>query len=95
MQCENPTWLVLLIYVIIIALGIFLIYKLTKDRTKKVSTLRLFIQVVAVVAIFMGLIIGPFNVPAYLPLGPITARSTCLGLICWGTNFQMAFQFLF
>lgn len=86
MQWENPVWLVLLIYVIILALGIFLIYKLTKDRTRKVSTLRLFIQVAAVVAIFMGLLIGPFNVPAYLPLGP-SPRDNLLGSNLLGNQF--------
>jgi ferredoxin len=66
----NPVWLILLLYVVIAVLGVFVIYKLTKDRTKRVSSLRLFIQVAAVVAVFMGLIIGPFNVPLFQPLGP-------------------------
>ena len=53
---ENPTWLAVLILAVIVVLGIFLIYKLSKDKTKKVSNLRLFIQIIAVVAVFMGLI---------------------------------------
>jgi hypothetical protein len=69
MVAETPIAIALPIYVIIIAIGILLIYKLAKDRTKKVSSLRFFIQIVAVVAIFMGLIIGPFNQPRWLPLG--------------------------
>jgi ferredoxin len=43
---------------------------LVKNRTKKISTLRLFIQIAAVVGIFMGLLIGPFGAqPLLRPLG--------------------------
>ncbi len=72
MVAETPIVIALPVYVIIIAIGILLIYKLAKDRTKKVSSLRFFIQIVAVVAIFMGLILGPFNPPqsTFGPLGP-------------------------
>ncbi len=83
---ENPTWLVLLIFAIIVSLGIFLIYKLSKDKTKRVSTLRLFIQIVAVVAVFMGLILGPFNLPVFQPLGP-SPRDHLLGSNFLGTQF--------
>jgi ferredoxin-type protein NapH len=67
---EIPATYILPIYAIAIAVGIILIYKLTKDKTRKVSFLRLFIQVAAVFGLFMGLIIGPFNTPLFAPLGP-------------------------
>ena len=53
----------------IVVAGVAVILKLMKDKTKKISTLRLFIQIAAVVVIFMGLIIGPFGVPRWQPLG--------------------------
>ena len=67
MVWENSSSLVLLIYLAVVAVSVFLVLKLTK--TKKVSNLRFLIQIAAVTAIFMGLLIGPFNVPLYLPLG--------------------------
>jgi polyferredoxin len=67
---EIPATYVLPIYVIAVALGIILIYKLTKNKTRRVSSLRLFIQAVAVIGLFMGLFIGPFNQPLFAPLGP-------------------------
>ena len=62
---------ILFLYALIVAAGIILILKLSKDKTRKISTLRLFIQVVAVIAVFMGLLIGPFNQPGsvFAPLG--------------------------
>ncbi len=74
------------IYALIVAVGIILILKLSKDKTRKISTLRLFIQIVAVFAIFMGLIIGPFNTPAFLPLGN-SPRDNLLGANILGTQF--------
>ena len=41
---ETPVAIVLPAYVLAIAVGIILIYKLSKNKTRKVSTLRLFIQ---------------------------------------------------
>jgi ferredoxin-type protein NapH len=67
---EIPATFILPIYAIAIALGIILINKLTKNKTRKVSSLRLFIQVVAVIGLFMGLFIGPFNQQLFAPLGP-------------------------
>jgi ferredoxin-type protein NapH len=67
---ENSPLIVLPLYAIIVAIGIILIIKLSKDKTRKISSLRLFIQVAALIAIFMGLIIGPFNNPVFAPLGP-------------------------
>ena len=65
---------------------IFLILKFTKDKTKKVSNLRFFIQIVAVVAVFMGLIIGPFGLPQWLPLG-ISPRDRLIGADFFGSQF--------
>ena len=86
MPYSNPTWLVLLIFSIIVVLGIVLILKLSKDRTRKVSNLRLFIQIVAVVTVFMGLILGPFNTPLFQPLGP-SPRDHLLGSNFLGNQF--------
>ncbi|MFA5572103.1 MAG: 4Fe-4S binding protein [Candidatus Bathyarchaeia archaeon] len=57
------------IFVAIVVVGIVAILKLTKDKTRRVSHLRLFIQISAVFVIFMGLLIGPFNDPVWAPLG--------------------------
>jgi ferredoxin len=69
MSLENPVEIVLPVYILLVALGIFLIYRLAKDKTRKVSSLRLFIQTAALVVVFMGLILGPFNVAIFQPLG--------------------------
>jgi ferredoxin len=78
--------IILPVYVSIVALGIFLIYRLAKDKTRRVSSLRLFVQIAAVFAVFMGLIIGPFNVPLFQPLGS-SPRDRLIG-----TNF-LGYQF--
>jgi len=85
MSWENSPALVLPIYAVIVAVGIGVILKLTKDKTKRVSSLRLFIQTAAVVAIFMGLILGPFNLPLWQPLG-ITPRERLIGADLLGTQ---------
>jgi ferredoxin-type protein NapH len=69
MQWEIPNLVAVSIFTTIVVIGIILVLKLTKDRTKKVSSLRLFIQTAALFALFMGLIIGPFNQPRWQPLG--------------------------
>ncbi len=86
MPWENSPELILTAYAVIVAVGIAVILKLSKDKTRKISTLRLFVQIVAVVAIFMGLIIGPFNVERFVPLGP-TARDRLLGADFLGNQF--------
>jgi formate hydrogenlyase subunit 6/NADH:ubiquinone oxidoreductase subunit I len=83
---SNPAYIVLPVYALLIAVGIFLIYRFQKDRTKKVSTLRLYVQIAAVFAVFMGLILGPFNEPLYLPLGP-APRTALLGGNLLGNQF--------
>jgi ferredoxin-type protein NapH len=78
MPWENSPVIVLSVYALIVALGIIFILKLAKDKTKKISSLRLFIQTAAVVAIFIGLIIGPFDLPFWQPLG-ISPRDRLIG----------------
>jgi len=83
---ENSSILVGSVFSIIVLLGIFIILSLVKDRTKKVSTLRLFIQIAAVVVVFMGLILGPFNTPLWAPLGP-APRDRLVGTEFFGNQF--------
>ncbi len=79
---------IIVLYALIVAFGIFLILKLSKDKTRKISTLRLFIQVVAVIAVFMGLLIGPFNQPGsiFAPLG-VSPRDHLIGNNVLGNQF--------
>ena len=86
MPWENSPAIVLSAYALIVAVGIIVILKLSRDKTRKISTLRLFIQIAAVVAVFMGLIIGPFNQPLFLPLGP-APRDRLLGTDVLGNQF--------
>ena len=86
MPWENPSNIVLPIYAVIVLVGIYLIFKLAKDKTSKVSSLRIFIQIAAVFAVFMGLILGPFDIPLFQPLGP-SPRSLLLGGNLLGNQF--------
>jgi ferredoxin-type protein NapH len=86
MQWENSSIAVVVIYSALVLAGIFLVLKISKDKTNRVSSLRLFIQIAAVFALFMGLLIGPFNQPLWQPLGP-TPRDRLLGADFFG--FQM------
>jgi ferredoxin-type protein NapH len=86
MLWENSSVLVVAVYLAIALAGIVLILKLSKDKTRRASTLRLFIQVIAVVAVFMGLILGPFNTPFWQPLGP-APRDRLLGTEFFGNQF--------
>src|SRR4030043_778914 len=86
MQWENPSIAVASIYIIIVLVGIFLVIKLSKNKTKRVSSLRRFIQIASVFAVFMGLIIGPFNQPLWLPLGP-SPRDRLVGADLLGNQF--------
>ncbi|MCW4029233.1 MAG: 4Fe-4S binding protein [Candidatus Bathyarchaeota archaeon] len=83
---ENDPVIVLSLYALAVAVGVVLILKFSKDKTRKISTLRLFIQIAATIAIFMGLIIGPFNVPLFAPLGP-TPRDHLIGANILGNQF--------
>jgi ferredoxin-type protein NapH len=78
-------YVVLPLYFLIVAIGIVAILKLSKNKTRKVTTLRLFIQIAAIFAIFMGLILGPFNQPLWAPLGP-SPRDRLLGTNLLGTQ---------
>jgi ferredoxin-type protein NapH len=86
MVWENSPPLIVSIYSVIVLAGIFLVLKLSKDKTRNISSLRLFIQVAAVSAVFMGLILGPFNQPLWLPLGP-SPRDRLFGADLFGTQF--------
>ena len=91
MTWELPSNIVLPIFVAIIVVGIFLILKMTKDKTSKVSSLRLFIQITAVIAIFMGLVLGPFDTPLWRPMG-ISPRSLLVGSNFLGNQFPDGFS---
>ncbi len=86
MPWENPSVPVVLIFIAIVVIGVFLILKFSKNKTRKVSTLRLFIQIAAVFVVFMGLILGPFNLPLYRPLGP-SPRDRLIGAELFGNQF--------
>ncbi len=70
MVTENSPILVVSIFTLIVCLGVVLLLKFSKNKTRKISSLRFFIQIAAVFVVFMGLLIGPFNVPIFEPLGP-------------------------
>ncbi len=86
MPWENSPIIVLSVYAVIVAVGILIILKLAKDKTKKITSLRLFIQIAAVVVVFMGLILGPFNQPFWEPLGP-SPRDRLIGTDVLGNQF--------
>ncbi len=94
MSWQNDPTTIILAYALIVTVGIVLILKLSKDKTRKISTLRLFIQVVVVVAIFMGLLIGPFNQPTsiFYPLG-VSPRDHLIGGNFLGNQFPDGISF--
>jgi ferredoxin-type protein NapH len=83
---EYSSVLVISIFTAITLVGIFCILKFSKDKTRRVSTLRLFIQIIATVAVFMGLLIGPFNTALWAPLGP-APRDRLIGADLLGYQF--------
>ena len=89
---EVPIAIALPAYITAIAIGIILIYKFSKNKTRRVSTLRLFIQAVAVVGLFIGLFIGPFNTPRFAPLGP-APRDNLLAANLLGNQFPDGISF--
>jgi ferredoxin-type protein NapH len=91
MTVENSSILVIAAYAVITIMGIIIILRLSKDKTRKVSTLRFFVQVIAVVAVFMGLVLGPFNTLRYLPLGP-APRDRLVGTEFLGYQFPDGFS---
>ena len=88
MSFVNSTNLILFAYALIVAAGIVVILKFSKDKTRKITSLRLFIQIAAVFAVFMGLLIGPFNQPGsiFYPLG-ISPRDRLIGSEFLGNQF--------
>jgi ferredoxin-type protein NapH len=86
MVWENSITLVALLFLTTGVFCVFFILKFTKDKTKKISNLRLFIQVAALLAIFLGLLIGPFGTPRWLPLG-ISPRDSLVGGEFFGNQF--------
>ncbi|UCD26819.1 MAG: 4Fe-4S binding protein [Candidatus Bathyarchaeota archaeon] len=86
MMWENSNTLVLSVFTLIVPVGIFFILRWTKDKTRNVSTLRFFIQIVALVAVFMGLVLGPFDDPITQPLGP-APRDRLIGAEFLGNQF--------
>src|SRR5271157_1356634 len=91
MTWEIPSNIALPVFVAIILFGICLILKLAKNKTSKVSSLRLFIQINSLIAIFMGLVLGPFDTPLWQPIG-ISPRSLLLGSSFLKTQFPDGFS---
>lgn len=81
-----PTPIGVPVYIVLVAIGVFLIIRLAKDKTRNVSSLRFFVQIAAVFGIFMGLILGPFDQPLWLPLG-VSPRSLLVGSNFLGNQF--------
>jgi hypothetical protein len=88
MVWEVPANIVLPIYLLAAIAGIALILKLSKDKTRKISNLRFYVQILAVIAIFMGLILGPFDQPLWAPLG-ISPRDRLLGADILGNQMPV------
>jgi ferredoxin-type protein NapH len=86
MAWEVPSTIALPIFLIITLLGIYFILKFTKNKTKNISNLRLFVQIVALIVIFMGLVLGPFDLARWAPLGP-SPRDRLLGADFLGNQF--------
>jgi ferredoxin-type protein NapH len=77
---------VIAVFIAIAVTGVAIISKLTKDKTRRLSNLRVFIQIAAVIVIFMGLLIGPFNQEIWAPLGS-SPRDRLLGEDFLGNQF--------
>jgi polyferredoxin len=82
----NSDVIIVLVFVAVVVIGTVGILRWTKNKTKNVSNLRLFIQTAAVVAVFMGLFLGPFNTPLWAPLGP-SPRDRLIGAEFFGNQF--------
>jgi len=66
--------------------GILVVLIWIKDKTARVSALRLFIQIAAVPLIFLGLLIGPFGLEQFPQVGN-APREVLLGAGVLGTQF--------
>lgn len=65
--------------------GILVILIWVKDKTAKVSNLRLFVQVASVSLLFLGLIVGPFGLEQFPPVGN-APRAVLVGANVFGTT---------
>ena len=74
------------VFVGLILAGIIAILLWTKDKTKRISTLRLFIQIAFIPLIFLGLLIGPFGLPQNPNIGN-APREVLLGGDLLGNQF--------
>jgi len=74
------------VFVGLILVGIIAILLWTKDKTKRISTLRLFIQIAFIPLIFLGLLIGPFGLPQNPSIGN-APREVLLGGDLLGNQF--------
>ncbi|MDR2700020.1 MAG: 4Fe-4S binding protein [Nitrososphaerota archaeon] len=92
MVWEIPVNIVLPIYFLAAVIGVALIVKLSKNKTRKISNLRFYIQIFAVIAIFMGLIVGPFEQPLWAPLG-VSPRDRLLGADLLGNQMPDGITF--
>lgn len=70
----------------LIIAGVLIILIWVKDKTKNISTLRLFVQIAFVPLIFLGLLIGPFGLPQNPNVGN-APRETLLGADLFGNQF--------
>jgi ferredoxin-type protein NapH len=82
----DSSTIILVLYAVIVAVGIIVIIKFTKNKTKKISNLRFFVQVAALFGVFMGLLIGPFGQTQWLPLGN-APRDNLIGDSFFGNQF--------
>ncbi|MCW4005555.1 MAG: 4Fe-4S binding protein [Candidatus Bathyarchaeota archaeon] len=73
-------------FLLLFIVGVLAILKFSNDKTRRVSNLRLFVQIAAVVVIFMGLFLGPFNQPLWAPLGS-SPRDRLVGIELLGNQF--------
>jgi len=70
----------------LILAGILIILIWVKDKTKNISTLRLFVQIAFTVLIFLGLIIGPYGLPQNPYIGD-APRDRLVGADLFGNQF--------
>jgi ferredoxin len=91
-MADNYEILVILTFLAISVIGIIIIVKRTKNKTRSISTLRFYIQILALFAIFMGLLLGPFNLPLWLPLG-VSPRDRVLGTNLLGNQLPDGIPF--
>ncbi len=70
----------------LISMGILAILIWVRDRTKRVTCLRIFIQAASIPLIFLGLIVGPFGLPQYPQVGN-APRDIVIGTEIFGRPF--------